>query len=212
MTRLPENEVQDVPTSVICELSLFVSLAPLLTAVLDRQWLPLVTACDAAPEYGFGASVCRVAAEVMAEIGRKAERRGDYVRLARDGTADDESERPRLGRPHRLNLNKASFRDVLSIKAEKVEHSGVMELKGVKLLFRWLLRSAKHFHRRIVMLIDAKAALCALAKGRTGAPSFRPTLCSINAHVLASDSLLRPVCVPSEGNPADAPQKSGPWV
>ena len=34
------------------------ALAALLPAHLDRQWLPLLTAMDAAPEFGFGASVC----------------------------------------------------------------------------------------------------------------------------------------------------------
>ncbi len=205
--RLPEDVVVDVPADVIGELALFAALAPLLTAGLDREWLPLITACDAAPEYGFGASVCATPPETVADLGRKAERRGDFIRLARDGSADDEPERPRLGRPHRLGLTKSGFHDVLSIKAAKAEHSGVMELKGVLLLLRWLLRSSRHFHHRIVMLIDAKAALSAVAKGRTGAPSFRPTLCSINAHLLASDTLLRPIYIPSEDNPADAPSR-----
>ena len=57
------------------------------------------------------------------------------------------------------------------------------------------------------MLIDAKAALCAIAKGRTNAPAFHQTLCSINALLLATDTLLRPVYVPSEDNPADAPSR-----
>ena len=57
------------------------------------------------------------------------------------------------------------------------------------------------------MLVDAKAALCAVAKGRTNAPAFRPTLCSIDALLLATNTLLRPVYVPSEDNPADAPSR-----
>ena len=57
------------------------------------------------------------------------------------------------------------------------------------------------------MLIDAKAALCAVAESRTNAPAFHPTLCSINALLLATDALFRPVYVPSEDNPADAPSR-----
>ena len=66
-----------VPKSVIDELMLFCSLAPLLTADLSRQWLPLVAAADAAPEFGFGTSVCSMPSAEGAAIGRKAERRGD---------------------------------------------------------------------------------------------------------------------------------------
>ena len=78
---------------------------------------------------------------------------------------------------------------------------------GVKLLLRWLLRTARHFHHRVAILVDAKAALCAVAKGRSGAAGFRPTLCSIGALLLASDTLLRPIYIPSEDNPADAPSR-----
>jgi hypothetical protein len=67
------------------------------------------------------------------------------------------------------------------------------------------MRSGHRHGKRVVMLIDAKAALCAVAKGRTTAPSFHRTLCSIDALLLASNTLLRPVYVPSEDNPADAP-------
>ncbi len=138
--------------------------------------------------------------EFAADLGRKAERREDYVRLSRNDEWDHEPERPRIERPRWLNLAKADFQDVLCIKATKKEHAGVLELKGIRLLLRW-----SRYHKRIVMLIDAKAAWAAVAKGRTGSPLFRPTFCSINALLLASDTLLRPVYIPSEDNPADAP-------
>ncbi len=196
-----------MPRGVRDEFVLFAALAALLPAALDREWLPLLAATDAAPEYGFGTSVCPMACDEVAAIGRKAERRGDYVRLDRLGDSEDEVERPRIGRPHQLGLQKKDFRDVLSIKATTPEHAGVMELKGILLSLRWLLRASGRFHKRIVMLVDAKAALCATAKGRTNAPAFRRTLCSIDALLLASDTLLRPVYVPSEDNPADAPSR-----
>ena len=202
----PESPVA-VPRAVRNEFVLFTALAALLPAALDREWLPLLTATDAAPEFGFGTSVCELSCDEIAAIGRKAERRGDYVRLERLGDEEDEAERPRLGRPHRLGLQKSDFRDVISLRATKQEHSGVMELKGVLLSLRWLLRSAARHSKRIVMLIDAKAALSAVAKGRTSAPAFQRTLCSIDALLLAGNVLLRPVYIPSEDNPADAPSR-----
>ena len=192
---------------MVDEFLLFCDLAPLLSANLGRDWLPLVIATDAAPEFGFSTSVCELPVDQVAALRRKAERRGDYVRLDRVGGCDDEPERPRLGRPHRLGLAKENFRDVLSLKAARTEHAGVMELEGVLLSLRWLLRSATRHGKRVVMLIDAKAALCAVAKGRTNAPAFHKTLCSINALLLATNKLLRQVYVPSEDNPADAPSR-----
>ncbi len=141
-SREPGDVPVAVPQVVIDELVLFCALAPLLSADLGREWLPMVAATDAAPEFGFRTSVCSLPASKVAEFGRKAERRGDYVRLDRSGGPDDEPERPRLGRPHRLGLSKEDFREVLSLKAAKPEHAGVMELKGVLLSLRWLLRSA----------------------------------------------------------------------
>ena len=70
------------------------------------------------------------------------------------------------------------------------------------------LNTLGRHRKRVAMLIDAKAALCAVAKGRTNAPAFHHTLRSINALLLATNTLLRPGYVPSEDNPADAPSHS----
>ena len=56
--------------------------------------------------------------------------------------------------------------------------------------------------------IDAKAAFCAVAKGRIGAPEWTGTMCSMMALLLASDCLMRPLYIPSENNPAD----HQPWA
>ena len=204
--REPETTLTALPRVAIDELCIFLALAPLLTAGLDRDWMPLLTATDASPAFGFGASVCKLPIDDIARIGRKAEKRGDFVRLTRE-TGDTEPEKSRLGTPHYLGISKNDFTDVLCVKARVAEHAGIMELKGILMLLKWILRSKTHFHRRIVMLIDAKAPLSAVAKGRTGSPAFFRTLCSINAHLLASDSLLRPVYIPSEDNPADGPSR-----
>jgi len=139
----------------------------------------------------------------VGSIGRLAERRGDYIRLSRDDDPEAEAAKSRLGTPHTLNLNKQHFRDVLSCKAAIPEHPGLMELKGILLLLKWVCRSCKNFSSRLVALIDAKAALAAVAKGRTGSPSWRPTLAAVNAHFLASNILFRPLYIPSEDNPSD---------
>jgi len=93
------------------------------------------------------------------------------------------------------------------MKACYREHSSIMEMKAVDLTLRWVLRSSKRFHKRVALLIDAKAELCAIAKGRSGAHQFRRTLPHICALLFASDTLLRPIYVPSEDNPADGPSR-----
>ena len=187
---------------------LFAALAPLLTAGMDRDWLPLVVATDAAPEYGFGTSVCPLSRDRVADLGRKAERRGDYIRLSRLGEEDDEPERPRLGRPHRLQLAKSDFRDVLCLKATRAEHASIMELK----------RSAAFAPKAPTLHLATSPQVCHADRckgcpvrcrqrtdGRPGVPS-NPLLHRRLAFG-ATDTLLRPVYIPSEDNPADAPSR-----
>ena len=76
------------------------------------------------------------------------------------------------------------------------------------LLLRWWLRSTKRHGKRVLALIDAKAILFAVAKGRTSSRTLRPILRSIGAHVLGGNLLVYPLYVPSEDNPADAPSRN----
>ena len=76
----PDLGVQ-VPSAVLNELLVALTLAPLLTASLDRQPLPKLIAADAAPEFGFGVSVCQGTGAEAAKVCRLAERRGDFARL-----------------------------------------------------------------------------------------------------------------------------------
>ena len=94
---------------------------------------------------------------------------------------------------------------MLSIRAARREHSGILELKGVLTGLRWILRASRNFHKRL--LIDSKAALSAVAKGRFGAPKWEGTMCAIMAFLLASGALLRPLYILSEDHPADQPSR-----
>ena len=96
---------------------------------------------------------------------------------------------------------------MLSIQVARREHAGIFELKGFLTGLRWILRSSRHFYKRSLFLIDAKAALSAVAKGRSGAHEWEGTMCAIMALLLASGSLLRPLYIPSEDNPADHPSR-----
>ena len=109
-----------------------------------------------------------------------------------------------------LDLDPDHFTDVLSLRASKPEHSGSLELKGVRLGLRWALRKVGRFHHRLLFLVDARASIAAVAKGRSGAASFKRTLSSIGALQLATNTMMRCLYIPSEDNPADAPSRGRP--
>ena len=167
----------------------------------------MITASDASVDFGFGVSVADCTPALARNIGRLSEKRGDYVRLRRDGGSDDEAERPRIGRPHQLGLQKSAFRTIISAKRQHDAHAGSLEATGLHMLLRWLLRVGKRHGHRVVALVDAKAILCAASKGRTSAASIRNDLRKIAALTLAGDLHMHYVYVPSEDNPADAPSR-----
>lgn len=162
--REPFDDVIDVPLSVLRELLSFAFLSPLLEADLSCQWDERIIASDAAPDFGFGVSFARASPDVVADLGRKAERRGDYITM--DGSDDPLRTAGRLGTPHHLFFDQADFTDVISHRCHAIEHSSILELRGVLLMIKWALRRSSAFGRRLLMLVDVKAAFCALAQGR----------------------------------------------
>ena len=201
----PQDAIQAVPEQVRTELAVAAFLMPLLGADLGREFLPLLTACDAAPAFGCGVSFLRCSAALVEKVGSLAEKRGDFVRFFPDPA--DPVPPDRLGNPHKLPVSKSDFRVAIAAKARWQAHSGILEAHGLLLAVKRLLRTQKHFHRRLVVLIDAKAVLGAATKGRTSAPCIRGVLRRLGATLLAANCLLRLVYVPSEENPADAPSR-----
>ncbi|OLP95328.1 hypothetical protein AK812_SmicGene22568 [Symbiodinium microadriaticum] len=152
-----------LPAAVKNELLVCLVLSPLLPAALDRPFLSELLACDAAPQYGFGVCSLACGRKVVEEVGRYAERRGDYVRL--QAAAGDEPEVPRLGVPRRLPFCKGDFKPLISTQAKWPAHSGVLECHGVLLTVKWVCRSRSRQGHRVVILVDAKAAIGSISKG-----------------------------------------------
>ncbi len=197
----------------LAELMAFVCLLPLCEADLSRPWSDLLGATDASVDFGFGACVAQCSPDRSRELGRLAERRGDYVRLDRlaDGEdSDDEPERTRIGKPHRLGIPKRAFRTVISARKNYDGHAGALETSALVLFVKWLLRSTKRHAKRTVVLVDAKAIVGAATKGRTSAVSIQREIRQLSALTLAGDLHMRYVYVPSEDNPADAPSRGKP--
>ena len=144
---------------------------------------------------------------LLRSLGRLAERRGDFVRFSREDDPDAEGEKPRLGTVHRLALRRCDFRHVLSVRAARIEHSGVLELTGALLLFKWLSRTTRNHGRRVLTLLDAKAVLGALQKGRSSSRQLGQLLQRTAAYLVAADLEPRYLYVPTEDMPADAPSR-----
>ncbi|CAE7665217.1 HET-E1, partial [Symbiodinium pilosum] len=204
--RTEPAEVQVVmPESIRTEIAVGAFLMPLLGADLSRQFLPKLTASDAAPEFGFGVSYMSCSAAQATVVGFLAERRGDFIKFYLE--PGEQEGKDRLGTPHTLPFSKKCFKVAVKARAQWKAHSGSLEAHGLLLALKWLLRSHKHFHHRLVVLVDAKAILGAASKGRTSAPGIRGVVRHIGSLLLATNSLLRLVYVPTEHNPADAPSR-----
>ena len=201
----PDSVRAPLPSMVCAEVAVASLLMPLLGADLSRRFLPLLTASDAAPEFGFGVVYKKCTVDQATSVGLLAERRGDYVKFYLD--PEEPMPKDRLGTPHLLPFKKREFKVALSAKARWRAHSGSLEAHGLLLALKWLLRTSRRFHHRLVVLVDAKAVLGAASKGRTSAPGIRGIMRNIGALLLASNCLLRLVYVPTEYNPADAPSR-----
>ena len=99
------------------------------------------------------------------------------------------------------------FKDKLSIRARRLEHSGGMECNGVVIGLRRIARKTGWHSHRGVFLVDAQAGQHALKKGRSSAPSFHRPVRQAGAITLAADWLLRYGYIPSESMPADRPSR-----
>ena len=210
--RDPTDTPVHVPVVVRRELLLFAAVAPLLSASLARRFSNILVATDAAPEFGFGVSVCHTFSSLVRTLSRKAESRGDFVRLDRNRDPDPVEARPRLGAPIILPVGKRDFHPVVSSPARFHEHSGSLELKAVLLALRWMA-AGKHFlMKRVVILIDAKAVLSSCQKGRSSSWSFKRSLRRIAAYLLGLGLLAKFLYVPSEDNPADEPSRASPCL
>ena len=163
----PLDRPAPLPRKVTNELQLFGCFAPLLIAELAKDYVPLITASDATPDFGFGVSVAPADQPLLRSLGRLSERRSDFVRLERFGDFNVEAEKPRLGNPFTLGVRKCDFTDILFVRARKIEHSGTLELEGVMLLLKWVCRHPEFHEKRLLTLVDAKAILGALQKGRS---------------------------------------------
>ena len=200
-----QETMQEVTAAALGEIMLNTALLPCLEVDLRRPWLDHIVATDASPSYGFGVVVAPTTKHTARLIGKASLDPETVVRLTRD--VDDPLEKPRAGKTLRLQLRQRSFRTVLSLKAEHIEHSGGMEAHGFALGVRWIARDHHRHGSRAVVLVDAKTVRGAICKGRTSAPTLRRAMRKSAATILAADLQVYTAYTPSESNAADWPSR-----
>jgi hypothetical protein len=199
------DTVIDLPPSVLDEIALNISLFPYWSVDLTRGWLDKLPVSDASESFGFGLCVAEMKASLVRELGSLPYDADVYVRCEPEAGAPPE--RPRIGTAFRLPFALSHFKPMLSTRAKWKAHSGGLEAAAVAQSMRLLSRNpALHSHRG-VFLVDARAVMGALRKGRTSAATLQHPLRMVSALCLACDWTWRYHYVPSESNAADWPSR-----
>jgi hypothetical protein len=206
--KTPQKVGVTVPVAARVELACVIGLSMHWCFDMQKPWLPMVIASDASPAYGFGVCKCDAPVDVVRDLGRCSEKRGDFIILGAPSEIPDAASR--IGRPHRIPLSKSRFSTVISAKTRFRGHPGLLEAQAVRLAVEWVARAVDRVGHRVVLLIDAKAVLGAVAKGRSSARTIKRIVARISALVLATDITLHLLYVPTEWNPADAPSRGPP--
>jgi hypothetical protein len=163
--RTPQHKLTTLDLSVALEMLQFVLLAPLLEADSTRPWHHDLVATDASPSFGFGVAALRVGCTKVREVGRLAHREQEFLQLE---DPDAAGAKTRVGVPRKLPYRKSDFRCILSTVRDYDGHAGALEASAIVLVLRWLLRCSTNHSKRIALLVDAQAVLCAAAIARDG--------------------------------------------
>ena len=81
-------------------------------------------------------------------------------------------------------LAKSAFTTVVSSKRRFPGHAGALEAHGVTLALGRMLRAHRRHSRRRTLLIDARAVLGAISKGRSSTPTLRREVRNICASLV----------------------------
>ena len=201
--------VVDVSVDVISELLLDTILAPFGVADMSLSFLSLVGCTDASTSYGHGGAVAALEPARVKEVARLAVKRGGFVHLG-DGPDLTKELEARLGRWNDLGLELRDVDVIFSVEVDDPDHINLEEAKALLLFVKWVLRSAKRFSHRIVVLVDSKVVVGAVTKGRSPSFPLNRLLQRLAALCFAGGLVLHCVFIPTAHNPSDWPSQWGP--
>ena len=198
-----------LPSTVMLELLVDATLGCFGCIDMRRPYLPLLGATDASTVFGHGAAVTPMTVDQLRTVSRLCCKAGDHVTLA-DGPLLPEPLSSRLGPRHVLNVPLGAFQVVISVRVESPQHINLEEANALLRYVRWILRSAGRFGRRIVVLLDSRVVIGAVAKGRSGSLPLNRLLRRLAALTFAGGLILHLVFIPTSHNPSDWPSRGGP--
>lgn len=158
-----------------------ISLAPLITARLKRQYAPLTLCTDASMQ---GAGVV-------------------YTRYSLQHKARQLTYEQRI-----TWIQQQHWHTAVQYKWEHPEHINILEGRAIVLALRHVSRTTTNHGRRIVLFVDNTAVLGALSKGRSSSPALNQICRQVAALVLVADIDIEYYYVESKENPADKPSRS----
>ena len=203
--RARDWKVVECPQSVLTELLVDACLFPFGAIDMTLPFLPFIGATDASTVFGLGATIAPLPISQTRLIARLSTKAGEHVRIA-DGPSLHERE-CRLGPRFDTGLSLHQFEVVLCVRVESPEHINVEEAKALLWYIRWLLRSGTRFGHRVVVLLDSRVVIGAVAKGRSSSTRLNRVIKQIAALCFVGGLVLHLVFIPTEHNPADHPSR-----
>jgi len=186
------------------DLLLAAGLAPLMLTNLRAQPSRVLFATDASP-VAAGATMAPVPEHLWLQLYDWAEEKGEAVRL--DWGSDPPPTELRDVRALSANVTCALDWSVVFSRAFIYpDHINVLELEAVILLIKRLSIDGWH-HCRVLVAIDSRVVVGAIAKGRSSSRKLNFRLRKLAALLFLRDIYLEVIWVPTWANPADAPSR-----
>ena len=169
---------------------------------MQLPFLPLVGATDASTEYGHGGVVAQADVATVRSIARMASKLGGHVCL-NDGPELTEALLARLGPRQTIDLELRNFDVIFSVHVESPNHINLEEGHALIRYLKWVLRCSSRFGHRVVLLVDSKVVLGAIAKGRSSSKPLNAIVRRAAALCFAGGLTLHCVFISTKHNPAD---------
>ena len=102
------------------------------------------------------------------------------------------------------------WRAIFALPCRDDQHINSKEPRATRVYLRRTLKRKSGRRKKLLLLVDSRVALGALAHGRSPSAPVNAYLKSIIPDPLAWDTYLVPLWVPSEANPSDPPSRKRP--
>ena len=207
MQSMPHHEEQRIPAAVCDELLACSLLLACSYADLRAQVSTTISATDATPQRG-GACRAVLPQKLCNALYRRGEQRGEHGCLR---WTDVESEL----RPTRMQRPTTELDEIVTClpwtdprgwNFKRTQHINIQELLAV--LDEVRLRINQGLQRsRIIIMIDSRVCVGAIAKGRSSSKLLNTHLRRLSILALAARVQVRVVWTATSANPADAPSR-----